>query len=225
MPLLPLDLILTVGSATAAFVLGIVVWSRNRWAAGSILFVFIAFSLSLWTSSDWFVILESTALPFQVLLWKLLFNASVCFGPALAVHLASIIARRRVWRDIRLVYLLSIISFSILISGIVAPVFGITNAPFQPLLSAGAAMALFVYIGALFFVAIQLYPIIFSTVVSVIDRRRAVYGTLILVLFLTAGAFQLVIGPIPTGCFGNHIIISYFVACSICSCVVSRCDL
>jgi len=60
-------------------------------------------------------------------------------------------------------------------------------------------MALFVYIGALFFVAIQLYPIIFSTVVSVIDRRRAVYGTLILVLFLTAGAFQLVIGPIPTG--------------------------
>lgn len=211
MPLLPLDLLLTVGSAAAVFVLGLVVWSRNKWATGSVLYGLCALSLSLWTSSDWFLSMQTTALPFQVFLWKLLFNISVCFGPAIAMHIAAFISHRKFQRDVPLIYILGIVSGATLVSGLLAPLIGEVSSIANPLMIGGAALAFIGYVGAGFFVASQLYPLIFSTSISTLERRRAAYGIILLLLFILSGSLQLVVGPLPTGLVLPALTVSFLV--------------
>ena len=174
-------------------------WSRYKGSTGGAIYGLCALSISLWTSSDWFLRLESTALPFQVLLWKILFNLSVCFGPALAAHTAAHISHRRFRRDVVLIYFVGVISGIALVSGLVLPFFGLSSDLAHPLMEGGAIMAFLAYIGSLLFVATQLYPLIFSSKTSVLERRRVSYGIILLILFLVAGALQLVVGPVPTG--------------------------
>jgi len=199
MPLLPLDLILTVGSAIGAFVLALVVLSRNKWATGGVLFGLCALSLALWTSADWFLRMQGTALPFQILFWKLLFNVSVCFGPGLAIHLATHISHRGFRYSVPLVYLVGLGGCFAFVLGLGLSFFGAPLNESQSWLVGGAFLAFVAHVIAIFLVAIFLYPIIFSSREPLLERRRAAYGSIVLMLFLIAGSLQVMIGPIPTG--------------------------
>jgi len=211
MTLLPLDLILTVGSAAVIFLLGLTVWSRNKWSTGSVLYGLAALSLALWTSSDWFLRLEGTALPFQVLYWKLLFNVSVCFGPALAMHIAAHVSRRTFHRNVPLVYGVCFIACLLLISGLLAKAFGSASFISGSFLGVGALIEFLIYVGALMFTASHLYPVIFSSSNTYLERRRASYGILLIIVFLFAGALQLVVGPLPMGFFLPALTIAFIL--------------
>lgn len=199
MPLLPLDLILTVGSAAAAFILGFVVWSRNKWATGGLLYGLMAMSLALWTSADWFVSLQSTALPLQIFLWKLLFYAGVCYGSAFAMHGATCVSRHRPSRECSLAYAACTVAYASLAFGFILPVLGYSLALSEPFLVGGATLAFLLYVGAVFFIAVRLYPQMFSAASSVLERRRAAYGAVLFLLYIAAGALQVVVGPTAAG--------------------------
>jgi signal transduction histidine kinase len=197
-PLLPLDLLLTVAASAAVFVLGLMVWARNKWSPSNILYGLIAISLSFWTSADWFIHLQSTALPLQVFIWKLLFYVCVAFGPALAAHAATCLARRSTTRQLTALYVFGGVLFVLI-------ALSLAVAAFVPILDAGSLLSviavggLILYAVAIVCVALELYPLLAVSRPDASERRRAAYGAMILIPYLLAGAFQFVIGPIPTG--------------------------
>lgn len=201
MPLLPFDLITTVGTSAAVFLLGLIVWWRNKWAAGTVLYTLMAMSLAMWTSADWFLNLQATALPLQILFWKLLFYLGACLGSAYVVHVAAHLAGRTRQEAIGTMYLLSALSFACIAIGFSLR---IVSSPFltaQSWLTAGAVLAVLLYVFAVFYVAIELFPIVYLTSARLIDRRRAAYGLVILIPYILAGALQFIVGPLPTGFF------------------------
>lgn len=201
MPLVALDLTLTVAAALAAFLLGFLAWWRNKWSTGSVAFGLLSISLALWTSVDWFLRLSSTALPLQFTLWKILFFASVCLGPACVLHAAAALAHRYSPREISAAYAFGLVTFFTLafaeISRLVG--MGIPANVLRGVQSIGALFGILLYLGALLCASVESYPILFSQTATTTDRRRASYGLLILSVYTVAGILQLVSGPVPTG--------------------------
>lgn len=200
MPLLPLELILTVAVSAAVFVLGLMVWARNKWAIGNLLYGLMAISLSLWTSADWFVHLQSTALPLQVFIWKLLFYLCVALGPALACHAAATVARRPRLRQVTALYAFGFVIFIATALGFTANLL-LPMLDAAPLLTVVAGGGLVLYGLSVVLVALEVYPVLYARKTVVLERRRAAYAAVILVPFLLAGALQFIVSPWPTGFF------------------------
>lgn len=201
LPLLPLDLILTVGSSAAIFALGVMVWIRQRSATSGALFALMSICLAVWTSADWIVHLFPSAGLLQIILWKILFYAYASFGSAIAIHAAATIGHRPFLKHIGHMYLLSTMAFVVIACGLIQTVLGIGIFPTSMLLSFGAYLGSGLYLLAVCIVSAELYPILYVHHSSVLHRRHAAYGAIILIPFVIAGAMQFVIGPIPTGYF------------------------
>ncbi len=195
MPLLPLDLVLLVGSATAALLLGFLAWSRSRRSIGGTLFGLIALSLSLWTAADWFIRSFPAVSPTQVFLWKLLFEFTVAMAPAYALHVALRISHRRTVGSVILAYVVGLIAFFGLSSHALVAFAGWSFDTAAVLMAAAGVLFLLDVI-AFLIAAIELYPV-FSGDARLIERRRAAYGIVILTLYLTAAALQVITIPIP----------------------------
>ncbi len=196
---LPLEMTLTVGTGCATLFLGFTAWWRNRWATGNLLFALMVFSLSIWTTADWFIVSIPSTQPVEILLWKMMFYATVFFGPALIFHSVSYLAHLPLRRLNLLVYLLSLLSFGCAVVALALHFAGIADFSYLLALKAAAAVGLVMYALAVPYVAFHLYPMMLSEKLSELDRRRAGYGIMILLLFVMAGILQLIIGPIPVG--------------------------
>src|SRR5690349_19438362 len=114
MTLVPFELAFPLSAALAVFGLGLVVWLSNKWSSGNVLFAQVAFTLALWTSVDWFRALEPSALPVQVIVWRMLFYLSIALAPAMAIHLACAITRRPLTRAGSLAYGVAVLEFVLL---------------------------------------------------------------------------------------------------------------
>lgn len=199
MHLLPLEMTLTVGAGYAILFLGLMAWWRNKWQAGNVLFFLMAFCLSLWTMADWFMQMQTAVLPFQALVWKGIFYATVCFGPALAIHSAAHLARSSAKTCGYLAYFAGLLALTCLTMGQVASYFGWQGIPKEFCLQSAAGMGLVLYAAALLYVCFSLYPVTVSSTAAYLERRRATYGIVILTLFLIIGSLQLFISPVPIG--------------------------
>ncbi|MFZ2803873.1 MAG: HAMP domain-containing sensor histidine kinase [Patescibacteria group bacterium] len=199
MPLLPFDLVLTVGASAAVFVLGLMVWARNKWAMGNLLYGLMAISLALWTSAGWFLHLEMTALPFQVFLWNLVFYLCVACAPAFAAHAGSVIARRPRLSQVTALYVFGFLVFILIALGLTLNLLLPSLVDTTSLFSVIGVGGLVLYALAIVVIALELYPTMYARKADVLERRRAAYGVMILVPFLLAGALQFIVGPIPTG--------------------------
>lgn len=208
--LLPFELILTVGAAAAVFVLGIMVWKRNTSATGNLLYSLIAFSLATWTSADWMLNLQSTALPEQVFIWKLLFYLSVCMGPALTISASAYLTHRTFHRAGIFLYIAGIVAWFCLVFGLTAPFVEVAEM-MKTFLTGGAVLTLSLYIVAFFFLGISLFPVTIAKTSGLLNRRRAIYGLLLLTPYLIAGGMQMIVGPIPTGYFLPLLAICFLV--------------
>lgn len=188
---------LSIGASVALLLLGLVVWLRNARALGNALFGLIAASLAYWTAIDWLLGLSSLPSIARVAA-KIVFYLTVCIGPALAAHAAAYVARRRFFRAGVFFYGAGSLSFIFLTVGLLSRTLPI---PFDsgPLLTGGAFLALLATMASLLGIAVELYPVLFAHTASVLERRRAAYGLLLLVPFLLAGGLGLVVGPIPVG--------------------------
>lgn len=188
---------LSIGASVALLLLGIVVWVRNARAFGNVVFGLLAASLAYWTAIDWLLGLPWLP-PAARTGAKILFYFTICFGPAIAAHAAAYLARRRFFRTSLFFYGAGALSFLFLTVGLLAKTFPIPFDP-EPMLTGGAFLALLATTASLLGIAVELYPVLFAHTASVLNRRRAAYGLLLLVPFLLAGGFGLVIGPIPSG--------------------------
>lgn len=211
---LPFELILTVGTSIAVFTLGCFIWTRARTATGSLTFGLLAMCLALWTSADWFLHLASTALPYQVLAWKMLFYVSVFFAPGLALRIAAHVAGHLRLQASISAYFFSLFGFGVLAIALVMRAFG-TDTPFvSALLTAGAILGLGLYIISAIAIGMMLYPALWSHRSSPLVQRRASYAIVILLPFLIAGGLQLLSGPIPIG-FLMPVLCSLFILISL----------
>lgn len=198
MPVLPFDLILTVGMSAAVFVLGFIVWASRRSAAGNVVYGLMAMGLAMWVSADWFVHALS-AYPSLVFFWKLFFYACVSFGPALGAHAGAAVVHRRMPRRLAFMYAGGFFVFWLLVLGAVIRMTTGSLLAADGFFVTGASVGVCLYALALITVSMELYPVLHLTSASLLERRRAAYGALILVPFLITGGLQLVVGPIPTG--------------------------
>jgi signal transduction histidine kinase len=197
MTLVPFELAFPLSAALAVFGLGLVVWLSGKWSRGNVLFANVAFTLALWTSVDWFRTLEPTALPLQVIIWRMLFYLSIALAPAIAIHLACAIASRPLTRVGALAYFVAVLQFVLLDTAFLTrSVFGYVEIGTK-LLDAGAVVGLVFSIIAAFVVAMALYPTVCNTAAKYPDRRRATYGLLFLFAYLAADAVQFLVIPIP----------------------------
>lgn len=197
MTLVPFELAFPLSAALAVFGLGIVVWLSNKWSRGNVLFAHIAFTLALWTSVDWFRTLEPTALPIQVIVWRMLFYLSIALAPAIAVHLACAIARRPLGRAGGLAYGVAMLEFVLLDTAfLMRNVFGYVQEGTR-LLNAGAALGLGFAIVAAISIAAALYPTVCDRASMYLDRRRTTYGILFLLAYLAANGTQFLVMPVP----------------------------
>lgn len=212
MYLLPLDLSLTVVAALSVFVLGILVWLRNKWSRPNVIFALMAFILSLWTAAAWFRSLEDTALNQQMIVWRFLFFLGVAFGPALALHLVEIIGRHpfraRGWFS----YIFSLLLFFVLDSSFILPRLMPQSGRYLSLVQqGGAVLGLAYYIFILFVAAIRLYPLTHSVVLERLERRRGTYGLVITVLFLLAGGAQFIESPLSANMVITSLAAGFFI--------------
>lgn len=196
MTILPFELAFPISAAVAVFGMGLVVWWSNKWARGNILFSLCAFTLALWTSVDWFRALESTALPIQVIIWRILFYFSIALAPAIALHLGTALARRALGTTGILAYTVSVLHFLLLDTGFLLkttldnPILG------EQLLRVGALVGLLFHCFVILCVAAMLYPTFRDTALSFLERRRASYGLLIVTIYLSAGILQFLVTPV-----------------------------
>lgn len=194
--LLPLELTLTVGAGFAVLLLGFLVWWRNKWASGNVLFFLMCFSLSLWTLADWFLQLQSAATPFQVYFWKLVYYVTVCLGPAVAIRGGTYLARSAARRTGYIAYVGGVLAFACMALAQTADYVG-WQFPKVFSLQCAAGIGLILYAMAVLQVGFSLYPVTVSPIVAFLERRRATYGIVILTLYLMAGSLQLFVGPMP----------------------------
>lgn len=199
MPLLPFDLSLTFGVSVAVFILGLTAWLHNKWSRGNVLFALISFSFALWIAVDWFQALQGSALPAQVAVWRVLFYLTVSFGPALAMHAGTVISRKaypiRGW----IAYAISLFLFGIIDTAFLLRAVAPGSTVGSDLLEWSAFFGVLYYAVSLLTTAVHLYPIIYSRLTDHLERRRSVYGLVILTIFLIAGLEQFLVTPIPTG--------------------------
>ncbi|MEO5927838.1 MAG: HAMP domain-containing sensor histidine kinase [Patescibacteria group bacterium] len=197
MTLVPFELAFPLSAALAVFGIGLVVWLSGKWSRGNVLFAHIAFTLALWTSVDWFRTLEPTALPLQVIIWRMLFYLSIALAPAIAIHLSCVIARRPLSRAGMLAYAVAVLEFVLIDTAfLMRSVFGYVEQGTR-LLNVGATLGLAFSIVAAFCIAMALYPTVCDTAAKYHDRRRVTYGILILLTYLAADVTQFVVTPTP----------------------------
>ncbi|MBP9869062.1 HAMP domain-containing histidine kinase [Patescibacteria group bacterium] len=199
MGLLPLELVLTIGASSAVFMLGVIVWLRNRWATGTLLYALMAVALSIWTSADWFLLLQSGVPTVSVIGWKLFFYLLSCAAPAVAIHAAGAVGRRPLQRGTIAVYVMSLIVFVLFAIGLAAPFIGVSSDLARLLIDAGAILGAFFVTFAMIAVGWELYPLLHTKHVSELAHRRAAYGLVIIIPFLAAGLLQFIAGPLPVG--------------------------
>ena len=168
---------------------------------GNVVYALIAISLAFWSTTDWFTRLEVFALPSQIFIWKLGFYFSACLGAGLATHASAYLVRHSRVRHLVRIYLLGLVAFLMLAIGLCLRNTEYFFLPAEPFLTAGALLALVIYSAAIYFVATDLYPYLYSTFSTELERRRATYGLMILLPYTLAGAMQFVIGPLPFSLF------------------------
>ncbi|MBU1629739.1 HAMP domain-containing histidine kinase [Patescibacteria group bacterium] len=211
MSLLPFEFSLTVGAAFAVFVLGFLAWWHNKWARGNLLFALMAFSLSLWTTVDWVRSLQGTALSVQISFWRLVFYLTVAFGPALAIHASTVFSRQVFRIKSWIVYAISLGFFGVIDTAfLLRSVYPETSAGSR-LLEYSALFGVVYYLAAILIVMMHLYPVVHSQILKYLERRRAFYGLLLLALFLSAGLWQLVQVPVPTGLALTVLCLAFFL--------------
>ncbi|MCI0479804.1 ATP-binding protein [Candidatus Uhrbacteria bacterium] len=204
----------SVGIAASVFGLGILSWWRSRWSRGSVVFTFMAMALALWTTVDWFESLRETALPQQITAWRALFYMTAAFAPALALHASAIVGSRSFRVRGLLAYAAS---FALFLIVDFAFVFRVTS-PFSvlgfALIDIAAVSAVIYHFMALFAVAARLVPPSYDASAPRDERRRHVYGFVLIALFLFAGVAQFVSGPLPSGTTVTILAVAFFVVAS-----------
>lgn len=155
--------------------------------------------LAVWTSADWFLHLQSTALPSQVFAWKILFYLSVCFAPGLALRIAAHVAGHVKLQSSIFAYFFSLFGFGALAAAFILREFGSNSHVISTLLTAGSIVGIFLYVMTTILLGMVLYPALWSHHASPLVQRRASYAIVLLIPFLLAGGLQLISGPIPTG--------------------------
>ncbi|MFA5935937.1 MAG: HAMP domain-containing sensor histidine kinase [Patescibacteria group bacterium] len=214
MTILPFELALTVSAAIAVFGLGFVAWWSNKWSRGNVLFALLSFTLALWTSVDWFRDLETTALPLQVIIWRMLFYLSVALAPAIAIHLTTTLTRRPLGAAGWSMYGLGFLHFALLDTAfLLRSVFHQLQLGVE-LLDVGAFVGLIVNIIALFVIAALMYPTLHDRATSILDRRRAAYALLLLVAYIVAASSQFVTTPVPALVIMTVLSVAFFVMSS-----------
>ncbi|MCC7357757.1 hypothetical protein IT408_04640 [Candidatus Uhrbacteria bacterium] len=196
---LPIELVLTVGFSIAVFTLGCFIWGRARVSPGSLTFGLLAMCLALWTSADWFLHLQSTALPSQILIWKILFYLSVFFAPGFVLRIAAHVARHVKLQSSILAYFCSLFGFGVLAVAFVLREYGYDSHMITALFTVGSILGIFLYVMTMIIVGMILYPALWSHRSLPIVQRQASYAIVLLIPFLLAGGLQLISGPIPTG--------------------------
>jgi len=215
MSLLPFEFSLTVGAAFAVFVLGLLAWWHNKWARGNLLFALMAFSLSLWTTVDWVRSLQDTALNVQITFWRLVFYLSVAFGPALAIHASTVFSQQVFRIKSWIIYAVSLGFFGIIDTAFILRSVYPETAAGSRLLEYGALFGVVYYLAAVLIVMMHLYPVVHSQMLKYIERRRAFYGLLLLSIFLSAGLWQLVQVPVPTGWALTFLCLAFFLVATL----------
>lgn len=214
MTLVPFELAFPLSAALAVFGLGLVVWLSNKWSRSNVLFALVAFTLALWTSVDWFRTLEPSALPIQVIVWRMLFYLSIALAPAIAIHLSCAVARRPLSRAGSLAYGVAVLEFALLDTAfLMRNVLG--NIPLGTrLLNVGAALGLGFSIIAALSIAVSLYPTVCDRASMYLDRRRTTYGILFLLAYLAASGVQFLVIPIPYVLVMTILATAFFVSAS-----------
>jgi len=176
MHILPIEDIVPLWLALAAFGLGITVWVFGKRRAEHALFAIIAFSVALWATADWIRFLETTATPSQLVLWRVLFYVSISFAPAFAFHLASVSIRRSIHWTGGMVYAFGSACAAAL------------NTAFITMNAEVLRISMFCVVSLTAFtivsIAMMMYPVFRDTSLSQRERRWASYGVLILVPYL-----------------------------------------
>jgi signal transduction histidine kinase len=198
MAILPIEFVLLVGTAFAVFGLGFLAWLRHKWSRGTALFALLCFSFSLWLSAGWFRILEPSALPLQVIMWRLLFYLSLSLAPAMALHIATALGRRPLRRTGWLAYGLGVLLFVLLDTGFLLQSFSGQAETSRWVLGIGAVSMLLIYIIVFLSIAAFFHPSLHDRRTSFIERRRAGYVVLFLAAYLGAGAMQFLDLPFPS---------------------------
>jgi signal transduction histidine kinase len=211
MTLLPFELAFPISAALAVFGIGCVAWWSNKWSRGNVLFALMAFTLALWTSVDWFRDLEATALPVQVIVWRMLFYVSVALAPALALHLTTILARRPLGFWGGAAYVVAILQFILLDSAFLLRAIFDQSMLGMRWLDIGAQIGLVFHIAIFFIAATMMYPILHHRGAPMLERRRATYGLLLIITYLFAGASQFVSTAFPPFVFMTIMSAIFFI--------------
>ncbi len=169
--------------------LGVACWWQKKRSRVTLLFLVLALCMATWVASGWFQYAEYQYSPLFIL--RLLLVPCLIFAPAFCLHLAYGLENRRFWRAGWLAYGMS---FLLTLCGYLAwqsprPAF---IGGFGDLLQIITAFIFPMYVVVFYSVVMHLYPAMHNTLVSDIDRRRHMYGLMVLVSVLVAGAVQLV---------------------------------
>ncbi len=159
---------LSIGASIALFLLGVFVWMRDPHKRGNVLFAFLSLSFACWSS----VLVQHLFGAQSGLFARILSTLALAFAPAIAAHASAVLARRRFVRAGIFFYGVSTLIFA--------------GLHFEPHLffSSGLLLAVCALAVSVTYVAIELFPLLHSTTMSVLDRRRVAYGSLLLMLFL-----------------------------------------
>lgn len=214
MSLLPLDLSPSIGVAAAVFGLGVLVWWRSRWGRGAVLFALLAMIFALWTSADWFKTLQPSVLPLQITIWRLIFYASASFGPALAYHAAAVAGSRPFRLKGWSAYALSFALFVLIDSSFLVRVAAPTEALGYALFDVGVIGCALFYAGMFAAAAARLLPVSHAVSADRLEKRRAIYGFVMLALFLLAGLTLFVSLPVPGAAAVTALACAFFLVSS-----------
>lgn len=199
MPLLSFDLSLTIGIAAAIFALGLTAWLRNKRSRGGFLFALLSFCFAFWLAADWFAAMQRDALQSQLAMWRILFFLTVSFAPALALHAAIVASRLHLPIRSWLCYPVSLFLFGVMDTAFLLRSAFPASDVGDRLLEGCALFGVLYYAAVLIAISVQMYPLIHSGIAPYIERRRAVYAFLPLVIFLTAGLWQFLSMPATSG--------------------------
>ncbi|MEK7115997.1 MAG: HAMP domain-containing sensor histidine kinase [Patescibacteria group bacterium] len=187
---------LSIGTSVALVLLGFTVWLRHRRVTGAILFALMAFAIAYWTAFLVLTIAAQEPSEFMSLrTYTFLLNffvLSLPFAPAIAAHAAAIIAHRTCTRSRMYFYGAAlIISLIAAMSIFSIEVFSVASL-FSPETVAFVLIGCFLLtiFASIVCSAFELFPLLYSHSVSVLDRRRAAYGLILVILFILAsGSF------------------------------------
>lgn len=214
MPIVPSYLIPLVTVSLALIGLGVAVWWRAKRSAGTILFGILAWSLALWMSSGW--LMDGFSMPMSILVGPHLFYLTLSFGPALAYHLATFLERRSFSLRAAVPYVLSTILFLLFESAIFfLPAVFSSPLPGLLLVSVPTAFGLLFYIAMFYAISIKLYPFVHASTTTHLETRRSLYGLILLVIYLMAGALQFLRAGSPIGTLMVLLCIAFFIIASL----------